>query len=362
MRPEIKYGLLAGVAVLIVASVGYFMYQSSREDKPKDTAWLKNSTSTADPNKVATPMGAKPGATSATPGRAGTTPPAVTPARGPNTPISPAPRPVTPTVTQPPAATPAPAGTPPLVTPAPATTRPSVLPAAPSLPPLAEPATRPAPLPSPSGPLATPQPAPPRDSNAPTGLPAPAVDPNRRSTGPAVEPPAPLGAKPGESTLPKPAEPAKPAAPPAGAKTHKVAAGESLWVIAEDYYGDGHLWKKIRDANPGIDENRLLEGQVLVIPPKEGPAKPTAPTGSGAPAAAPSATAKPTDPNKPTETAPKPKARKATYRVEAGDTLVSIARAILKDGERWREIYELNKDKIKDPNRLLVGTELKLPE
>jgi nucleoid-associated protein YgaU len=228
------------------------------------------------------------------------------------------------------------------------------------LPPLGEPTTRPAPLPYPSGPVTAPPAVPPRDTNAPA---APVVDPNRRPTGPGVEPPAPVGAKPGDSTLPRPAEPAKPAAPPAGAKTHKVAAGESLWVIAEDYYGDGHLWKRIRDANPGIDENKLQEGQVLVIPPKEGAAKPAAPTTPPAPPATPpGAAAKPADPNKPADSAAKPKARKATYRVEAGDTLVSIARAILKDGERWREIYELNKDRIKDPDRLLVGTELKLPE
>lgn len=150
-----------------------------------------------------------------------------------------------------------------------------------------------------------------------------------------------------------------------------------MWVIAEHYYGDGNLWKKIKEANPSVDENRLFEGQSLVIPPKEGAASP-APTAK--PDAKPRSGADPNrpaldpnkpktdpnkpalDPNKPKSDPNKPKARKATYRVETGDTLVSIARAILKDGDRWREIYELNKDRVSNPDRLLVGTELRLPE
>ena len=51
-----------------------------------------------------------------------------------------------------------------------------------------------------------------------------------------------------------------------------------------------------------------------------------------------------------------------TYVVAPGDTLTTIARNVLGDGSRWRQIYELNKDKIKNPDVLLEGTELKLPD
>ncbi len=50
-----------------------------------------------------------------------------------------------------------------------------------------------------------------------------------------------------------------------------------------------------------------------------------------------------------------------TYKVVKGDSLYKIAKAKLGNGNRWKEIYELNKDKIKNPNAIQVGMVLKLP-
>jgi len=51
-----------------------------------------------------------------------------------------------------------------------------------------------------------------------------------------------------------------------------------------------------------------------------------------------------------------------TYTVESGDNLSAIAQQELGDANRWREIYELNKDVIgDDPDLIQPGTELKLP-
>jgi nucleoid-associated protein YgaU len=47
--------------------------------------------------------------------------------------------------------------------------------------------------------------------------------------------------------------------------------------------------------------------------------------------------------------------------VERGDTLIGIARNILNDPGRWTEIYQLNADRISNPNLLAPGTELRLP-
>jgi nucleoid-associated protein YgaU len=48
------------------------------------------------------------------------------------------------------------------------------------------------------------------------------------------------------------------------------------------------------------------------------------------------------------------------YRVEPGDYLARIA---AKEGiSNWKKIYELNKDKIKDPNVILPGWDLNLPK
>jgi len=47
------------------------------------------------------------------------------------------------------------------------------------------------------------------------------------------------------------------------------------------------------------------------------------------------------------------------YTVQSGDSLWKIAKKELNDGSRYKEIAELNN--IQDPNRLAVGTVLKLP-
>ena len=45
-----------------------------------------------------------------------------------------------------------------------------------------------------------------------------------------------------------------------------------------------------------------------------------------------------------------------------GDTLTAIARKLLEDGSRWDEIYELNRDKLSSPDRIVDGTELRIPQ
>jgi LysM repeat protein len=47
-----------------------------------------------------------------------------------------------------------------------------------------------------------------------------------------------------------------------------------------------------------------------------------------------------------------------TYTVESGDSLWSIAQMYYGDGSRWREIYDVNSDKISNPNLISIGTVL----
>ncbi len=49
---------------------------------------------------------------------------------------------------------------------------------------------------------------------------------------------------------------------------HEVKKGETLWKIAEQYYGDGNLYPKIFEANRDTlkDPNRINIGQKLRIP------------------------------------------------------------------------------------------------
>lgn len=50
-----------------------------------------------------------------------------------------------------------------------------------------------------------------------------------------------------------------------------------------------------------------------------------------------------------------------SYTVEKGDCLWNIAKAMLGDGSRWKEIYELNTDIISNPNLIYPGQELTMP-
>ena len=69
------------------------------------------------------------------------------------------------------------------------------------------------------------------------------------------------------------------------------------------------------------------------------------------------ATATVEPPKRETSSAPK----NASYTVKSGDCLWNIAKKQLVDGSRWKEIYELNKDKIKNLNLIYPDQSLTLP-
>lgn len=77
------------------------------------------------------------------------------------------------------------------------------------------------------------------------------------------------------------------------------------------------------------------------------------------PAPTPAATPTATLQSAPRETASAPKA--TTYTVKSGDCLWNIAKKLLGDGSRYMEIYDLNKDKIQNPNLIYAGQVLTLP-
>lgn len=74
---------------------------------------------------------------------------------------------------------------------------------------------------------------------------------------------------------------------------------------------------------------------------------------------APNEKAKASVQNPPREQSNAPKA--STYTVQKGDSLWNIAKKHLGDGAKYTEIYNLNKDKIKNPNLIDPGQVLTLP-
>jgi nucleoid-associated protein YgaU len=59
--------------------------------------------------------------------------------------------------------------------------------------------------------------------------------------------------------------------------------------------------------------------------------------------------------------APKDEAVTRTYTVVAGDSLSKIAKKIYGSANRWKEIWEANKDQVKNPDLIHPGQILKIP-
>jgi nucleoid-associated protein YgaU len=137
-------------------------------------------------------------------------------------------------------------------------------------------------------------------------------------------------------------------------KTHTVQKDETLWSIAQRHYGDGALHARLAAYNRSRlpDPSALRVGLTLLIPAKEELTRSSDATlaerGARADASAPAES----EPAAPTH---------REYVVQKGDTLGEISMETLGTSKRWREIYELNTDRIDDPDNVLAGTRLRIP-
>ncbi|MEM0915539.1 MAG: LysM domain-containing protein [Planctomycetota bacterium] len=127
-----------------------------------------------------------------------------------------------------------------------------------------------------------------------------------------------------------------PAPPPAPAtRSHTIARGDTLSQLSQTYLGTSRRWDEIVAVNPGIDPNRLIVGEVILIP-AEGPSPAAAAPTGGAPLGGGS-----------------------THTIAPGDTLSQISERYYGTAARWEEILEANPGV--SPTRLLVGEELVIP-
>ena len=110
-------------------------------------------------------------------------------------------------------------------------------------------------------------------------------------------------------------------------RLYTVRAGDTLSRIARDQLGNADRWPEIFVLNRAIirHPDRIFPGQVLTLP--------SAPI------------------------TPRPR----IYIVRRGDTLSGIARAQLRNADRWPEIFALNRDVLSDPNRIIPDQVLLLP-
>ena len=132
-----------------------------------------------------------------------------------------------------------------------------------------------------------------------------------------------------------------------GEKSHVVAAGDSMSSICARYYNDRSLVNALARHNGMSDPNVLKAGQPLRIPTKQ--------------TLAPSVLAKNDSSVALRAVNTKPAAPK-TYTIKDGDTLMSLASKLMGSAGKWEELYEYNKDVLDDPDTMIVGTVIKVPQ
>ena len=114
-------------------------------------------------------------------------------------------------------------------------------------------------------------------SGQPSATPIPPPSPAAASPVVGASPspsPSPIaGAAPGQAGPPGGLTPAaSPEAAAGGESSYTVAEGDTLGKIAEQFYGDPNLWRRIYDANRqaiGDNPDNLQIGATLRIPPRQ---------------------------------------------------------------------------------------------
>lgn len=119
---------------------------------------------------------------------------------------------------------------------------------------------------------------------------------------------------------------------------YEVRKGDSLWKIAEIFYGDGSKYLQIAADNGLIDDMSLEIGQRLTI----NPLKVTV--------------------DQDQDVSDETNLEEDQYQVVKGDSLWHISLKYLGDAVRWRDIYDMNKTTIgSNPDLIYPGQVFYLP-
>lgn len=123
-------------------------------------------------------------------------------------------------------------------------------------------------------------------------------------------------------------------------RIYQVKEGDTLWLIAEKFYGSGFNMEDIMRTNNIIDPNKIEKGQILIIP----SVKPKSPTQGEI------------DNH---QTKKVEEAKKNYHIVQLGDDLWQIALKNYGDGYAWPRIAEANN--LINPNIIEPGRKLIIP-
>lgn len=160
----------------------------------------------------------------------------------------------------------------------------------------------------------------------------------------------------GEPRNPQPAPRAPAQESPAG-KIYLVKSGDSLSKIASANQLGKNGIKLLIEANKEALPNpdRLREGMKLRIPTLGSTSIQTSDSNPRA-----SANGNDSHANDGRALNDSRSAQGDTYVVQSGDSLERIARRVLNDGRKWKELLEWNKDKLADPTKLRAGMSLRI--
>ncbi len=130
---------------------------------------------------------------------------------------------------------------------------------------------------------------------------------------------------------------------PDNKKIHIVKPGDTLYGIAEQYYGKGELWTFIARSNPEINPRKLLVGQKIVIPPSEEATRAVEGPENLPPGV--------------------DKSELTPYKVKPGESFYTIARDKLGDASRWKDLLRINKLRVRGKARnLRAGQTIFIPK
>ena len=117
-----------------------------------------------------------------------------------------------------------------------------------------------------------------------------------------------------------------------------VSSGDTLYKIADKFYGTGTKWEDIKQVNKNIHETDLQTDQEIIIP--------NVPI---------------LDRLEDISFFKNCASKNVAYKIKWGDSLYKIASVLYNNGKKWNVIYENNKNAITTTTDLLVGQVLLLP-
>lgn len=144
---------------------------------------------------------------------------------------------------------------------------------------------------------------------------------------------------------------------------YPVQAGDSYWTISRKVYGTARYFRVLAEYNSRtIPDPAKMRPGMTVQTPAESVLREMLVANSSASAGS-AATARPagSPPVTPQQGVFFDEKNQPLYRVGKDDTLTTIAADHLGRWARWRQIFEMNKDQLDNPNKLQIGMVLKLP-